>query len=124
MRYLHLVGLALLFPTAACFAGAHEPPAPAPAATTVPAVELGCPYVEPADPAHASYRVTLSFLVLTDGTVAPSTVKVVQDHFDTDRQSLIKRAMQIAGGCTFNPALSGGKPVESTVTKHFYFNED
>lgn len=121
MRPLRLVVLPLLCSTAACAAGGHEPPTPAPETATVQAVEVGCPY---AKSSRVKNTVTLSFVVLKNGSVAPSSIRFTPEHHDTDNQAIIQRAMDIARGCEYKPATANGEPVESTVRKRFYFGGD
>lgn len=123
MRHLHAVVLPLLCSTAACFVRGREAPVPAPSTTTVAAVELGCPYNKPRREDNTSGSrlrgVKLAFVVLKDGSVAPSTVRFLAAG--TLDPTYVQRAKDIAVQCTYKPALSNGEPVESTVKKWFYF---
>ncbi len=121
MRRVQLAVLPLLFATAACSLRGRERLIPAPSNGTTPAVEVGCPY---AKSSQVRNTVTLSFVVLKNGSVAPSSIRFTPEHHDTDNQVFIQRAVDIARGCEYKPAMSNGEPVESTVRKTFYFGEN
>ncbi len=84
-------------------------------------VLLGCPYTEAIDPATAPIKVTLRYRVQADGSVDPSSIVVRSSHHMTDDRQWVERAREIARGCTYDPAVENGRPVEAVVRKRFNF---
>ena len=111
----------IAFSAAACATSVQNASRAAAGTAETRAVELGCPYTEPVDPARAPYKVSLEFRVQDDGQVDAASITVRTSRHNTDEQAFVERAREIARGCTYEPATVDGRPVETTVRKRFYF---
>lgn len=123
MRALRSLIGSLMCAAAACTSGmAGTAETAPPDESGAAAVEVGCPYQEPADPARASHKVTLDFRVRSNGAVDPASITALHHHHDTDEQDYIQRAREVARLCVYRPATVDGEPVASAVRKRFYFD--
>lgn len=84
---------------------------------------IGCAgYTPPNRYANPQSRAMVEMKVLPDGSVDPSSVRLDPSRYHSAGVNDLERFLDLAKGCTFEPARVEKEPVESWTTMLFAFS--